>query len=537
LSTQRNLRSSLLCICSSEQVRRYLFSSNSLGIFLLVLAIGPVFVVDIPAMQDYPNHLARMYILSRDGTAAANPFYQVRWTFNTNLAIEIIVPPLAGLIGVAAATKAFYLISQLLVISGALALERVVKGRLQIAPMAVPMMLYSLPFAWGFVNFEFGLGAALWAIAMWLRTEGQRWVERASIHSIFVMILFAAHLFALGIYGFTVGVHELWRLRSGRASLRETAITLAMLAAPAVILLGITAILGSSMGGAAMETAWRFDLKPRWISTVLNGYNSSFGLADIILILLILAIALPRGYLRFTASGRWIVAGFTLLYVAMPFGLFRTTFNDARIVTAAGLILPGFVGVSFPSIGWRRIAFLTASACVLANLALVWSVWLSYRSEYAEMISSFDLIAKGSTVLIADSNPADKLGGDWVDYPFYHAPTLAAAYADALVPALFTYPGDRPVRLRPAYRHLAQLGGLDPQITSLAAIADGTLAEPLAYLKHWPDNYGYVYVVGPRVPNPLPLLLLEFGSGSRFVLYRINKAVPPNRDSAGANSP
>ena len=41
---------------------------------LLCIALGPVLLVPIPAMVDYPNHLARMYILSSSGTLDANPF-------------------------------------------------------------------------------------------------------------------------------------------------------------------------------------------------------------------------------------------------------------------------------------------------------------------------------------------------------------------------------------------------------------------------------------------------------------------------------
>ena len=66
-------------------------------LLLLVLSLGPVFAVDIPAIVDYPNHLARMYVLSRAGTAAASSFYQVTWGFYPNLAMDLIVPPLGAL--------------------------------------------------------------------------------------------------------------------------------------------------------------------------------------------------------------------------------------------------------------------------------------------------------------------------------------------------------------------------------------------------------------------------------------------------------
>src|SRR5438876_1137817 len=83
---------------------------------------------------------------------------------------------------VPAAAKSFFLTSQLLVITGVMALERAVKGRLEVAPLAAAIFLYSPPFAWGLVNFEFGIGVALWGIAVWLATQGRPWLPRALIH-------------------------------------------------------------------------------------------------------------------------------------------------------------------------------------------------------------------------------------------------------------------------------------------------------------------------------------------------------------------
>ena len=62
---------------------------------LTALAILPVFLVEIPAMLDYPNHLARMYLLAASGTPNENPYYVVTWKLYPNLAMDIIVPVLA----------------------------------------------------------------------------------------------------------------------------------------------------------------------------------------------------------------------------------------------------------------------------------------------------------------------------------------------------------------------------------------------------------------------------------------------------------
>jgi len=492
-------------------------------ILLLALAIGPVFAVDVPAMRDYPNHLAVMSVLSRGGTDAANPFYQVVWTFNTNLAMELVVPPLARLIGLAAAGKAFLLLTELLVIGGALAIERAVKGRLELSPLAAALFLYSLPFAWGFINFEFGLGVALCAIAAWLAMEDRAPLARACAHGVIVIVLFVAHLLALGIYGVTLGIHELWRVRSGRASVGQGLATMTTLAAPVVVIFALMLVFGHSVAGAASETEWRFDLKPRWMFEAMNGYSLVLSCTGMVLILFAAFVLGRRGYLNLLKSGAWIAAGFVILYVAAPNRLMDTAFNDVRIVTAAALILPGFLQLSFPSRAWRRNVFWTAAGLAFVNLTLVWWVWLSYRPAYAEIIASFDRLARRSIVLVADGYPPGHNGGSLDDYPFYHAPTLAVAYANALVSSLFTYPGDRPVTLRPAYGQFAQPGFLAPKLAALPDIASGANKDAPLYLQSWPSKYDYVYVLGPAVPNPMPLVLHELDAGPRFVLYQVDK--------------
>ncbi len=93
-------------------------------VFALLAAASllPVLLTPIPAMVDYPNHLARMYILSQNGTPDANPYYEVAWALYPNLAMDLLVPQMARLTGVEDATRLFLLLSQLLIVGGALSL-------------------------------------------------------------------------------------------------------------------------------------------------------------------------------------------------------------------------------------------------------------------------------------------------------------------------------------------------------------------------------------------------------------------------------
>src|SRR5262245_19107405 len=95
---------------------------------LFVAAVMPVLWPNLPpAMVDYNNHLARMFVLARDGTAQAHPYYQVTWSLVPNLAMDLIVPGIGRHIGVEIANRFFYLLSQILIVTGAMALEHAVK--------------------------------------------------------------------------------------------------------------------------------------------------------------------------------------------------------------------------------------------------------------------------------------------------------------------------------------------------------------------------------------------------------------------------
>src|SRR5882757_6422268 len=238
---------------------------------LAAASLLPVLLTPIPAMVDYPNHLARMYILSQNGMPDANPHYEVAWALYPNLAMDLLVPQMARLAGVENATRLFLLLSQLLIVGGALVLERVVKGRVQLAGFAALMVLYCLPFTWGFVNFEFGLGVALWGIAAYVMVAERAWPTRLVVNAVFATMLFAAHFFSLGIYGVTLGLYEFWSYYDRKVTYRESASRLLLLAIPVA---GLFQLMRSTAGSIGSEgTAWFFEFKPLWLFRIMNGYN------------------------------------------------------------------------------------------------------------------------------------------------------------------------------------------------------------------------------------------------------------------------
>src|SRR3974377_904778 len=178
---------------------------------ITALAILPTFLVDLPAMNDYPGHLARMYVLTSIGTPDQNPYYYFYLPFiYPNLAMDIIVPLFSRALGVAYAPTAFLILSQILVVSGAVALEIVIKRRHEFAGFAAVASLYTLPFAWGFLYFEFGIGLTLVGLATCFALENKELITRLAVHAAFCAGLFVCHLMAFGLYGATLVLCELW---------------------------------------------------------------------------------------------------------------------------------------------------------------------------------------------------------------------------------------------------------------------------------------------------------------------------------------
>ncbi len=491
---------------------------------LLAVSLSPLLFVAIPAMVDYPNHLARMYILASVGTPAANPFYQTAWALYPNLAMDLVIPQMARVTGVENATRLFLLLSEILLVSGTMAIEWAVKGRVQLSAAAALIFLYALPFTWGFLNFEFGLGVALWGVAIGILVFERSWSSRLAVNTIFVAVLFASHFFTLGVYGLTLGILEIWRAWEKKAPYGETARRLAVLAIPAVILVAAMKLTGGAVGGG--ENDWHFQFKALWPYIIMNGYSTVVSAVTTVLLIGFLYVAGKRGLLKIQPAGLCLAAGFFALYLAIPSQLLGTAFVDLRMIVAAALIVPAFCSLSLPNGRWKLAALACVIAVTLPNLAVVYKTWLSYRADYADMIRSFDKLKKGSRVLVGGSRVGDDPPlDDLTTYPISHGPTLAVHYADAFVTDLFTSAGKQPIRPRPAFERLDDGAAGPVPLFILTAIAAGKTSDALpVYLRSWPRDFEYLYLLGPHVDNPLPNLLEELDVSRRFVLYKIRRA-------------
>lgn len=502
------------------------FQRAAAFIVLLVAAIIPTLLVKIPAMEDYLDHLGRMYILATAGTSEANPHYHVSWAIYPDIAMDIVVPLLGRYLDIETAAWIFFFASQLLIVTGAIALELVVKGRHELAGFASLLTLYSLPFSLGLLNFEFGTGIALWGVASWIalsRHDSRRF--RFIAHIGFSIVLFLSHFYALGIYGLTLGLLELRRLLSSRSTLSQSSFAFLELASPVIVMLWLMKESGGAVG--ENDYQWWFSWKPLWFGVFLNGYSTTLAAGSVAVLIVLLSYSVLTRSLSISAEGKWIGAGFLLIFLMLPFKFFGSRMADVRMITAALLILPAFITVSFRAKPLAYLIHLVVFAVIITNTSYVTYIWLSYRSDYEAMKSSFTRLHEGSFVLVGNARsetPSTLL----TDAPFFRAPTLAVYHAKAFVSTLYTVRGTHAVTARSDLHRLEVNNVTEnytpPSLATLKAISEGRHV-PAAprYVEAWTRDFDYLYLLGPHVPNALPEFLDELVAERRFTLYHIHK--------------
>jgi hypothetical protein len=458
--------------------------------------------------------------------------------------MDLLVPLLAQFTSVAAATKGFLVLSQLLIVSGSVALEIVVQKRHQLSGFVALSSLYAVPFSLGLLNSEFGIGLALWGIAFWIMLERSAYLRRTIVHSVFVCVLYITHLIALGIYGAVIGFYMLpriWRCISNRGlNAREVGANLAILAGPAIVVFGYVLFSGAKVGSTG--TKWIVSSKLLALMSLLNGYSTILSAISFVVVVLLVYSLYKNSAISFTEEGKWVASGLVLLFFVMPFQIAGSAYDDTRVAITSLLILPAFIKMPSKS---KLISFLPATAfgvIAVLNFWQVTSVWASFRPALDNLKSSFSLLHRGAFVLVARSDAPlespDDLNGPLLRY----APVLAVHYSAAFVPSLFSMPGMYAVQVSSPQKHLeiTKPSFYDPAPFQIlrAAMVDDNVQDLPSFLRCWPLDYDYLYLIGPSEENPMPSLLLPLMRDPRFALFQVKKSstsAPMKGRSCGAS--
>jgi hypothetical protein len=172
----------------------------------------PLAVVDVPPLLDYPNHLARAYVLAwGQQDAFLSHMYAPHWAIIPNLAVDLILPPLLWIMPVHVAGRVLLAVALLLPVIGTVLYSNVVFGRRSYWSVAVCLVAYNGLFLLGFMNFQIGIGLALVCAAAWLRWRETHPGFTVAIGATCAVLLFFCHLMGLLFYLILLASYEVER--------------------------------------------------------------------------------------------------------------------------------------------------------------------------------------------------------------------------------------------------------------------------------------------------------------------------------------
>jgi len=500
--------------------------ATAIAIFfvLLMAAVSlPIATHPLPPLSDYINHLARTHVIEAIGTDTnLSRFYTVEWQIIPNLMIDLIVPVLHRFMSVYLAGQIFTILAFVLIASGMLAFGRALNGRWSPVPLVAVPLLYNGVLLVGVMNYIFGIGLALWALAWWLLLRERAWPWRFAVSTLFAIALFVCHLFAAGVYGLgllALEFHRLWLRRHEPWAPRVAEFAAAGIPfVPLVVLL-----VGSPTWDAPGSPAfWEFGGKLQGLVAVFNVYYQPVAAGLLAAATAGTIYAWRRGVLTFNPAGWAILVIGCIAYLALPRALFGAHLADQRLPIAIAFMLVSCFDVDMRDRTIRYGFMILVAALLAVRVVEVQRVWNHLDRGTNEFFQSVEKIKRGARVLVVYGDRA--AGREISDFNLVHAASMAVIERSALVSTEFTVKGKQILQARKEFQKYVETEDWSPpSLPYVLQVAEGDKADVSYFWNDWPQHYDYVYVLfttpGTRNPDRNHLGLVY--EGNAFQLYRV----------------
>lgn len=439
-----------------------LWWSVLLGLCLVLLA--PLTLVEVPPLLDYPNHLARLFVLAAGDTdPVLGRFYAPRWGLIPNLALDVTVPPLLRLWPVHVVGRCVAGVILLLPVLGAAAYHRALSGRLSYWPLGAVLFVYNAALLRGFLNFIIAVGIALPLAAAWVAWREKRPLIAIPLAVLGATALFFCHLIGLLFFAILIGAHELAALRTDprwpRQAFRRALVLLMVFVLPAALY--TMSPLGHLPGGTDFRSAMS---KARTAVTPVVNYLWPLDLATAALCLGTAVLCVARRWCVIPFQAGVALAVLTGLFLALPHA-FKQTFDlDTRFIIMAAAMAPAaLVPVALP----RRAAWIIGVGfCLLFSIRMgvLMDTWIAWRAELAGLRAVIASVQPGDVVMtvrlprgpepsIWEYGPHPRrLSDDTVTDA--HFPALLVIEHRAWWPFLFDNPSQQPIQTHEPFRTL-----------------------------------------------------------------------------------
>lgn len=545
--------------------------STAIGLAALaasvIILLIPVVIAPIPPIADYPNHLARMWLLSSDASlASVSQFYRLQFDTFTNVGIDLLALTVGKVAGYQIAGRLSVAAAVVLPSLGGALFWRSVHGRYHWWMLSFGLLAWGQSLLDAFLNFQIGIGLALIFAALEPSVGTRKPAMQILLRALMSLALLLMHPFALLFHAFLLGALSIGPAISGRSRQYWTGIARRL--APVFLSTGLVVLVFvltvPSLPGAQEHSGLntlhaefskgfqQFGEEPVGklldLLFAMRAYSNRVDLPTALAFFAPVGLAALMLRLRLHAGLTLLSAGLLAAYFLCPDYLLGAYWVDTRFAVMFPFALAAAVVPDLPR-GAARIAASVLVVAFIGRTALIGSAWWQRQSDVASVARALQAVPAGASILPVEQRPADRSIAPPGRYTvvgensFRHLATLAIPWRQAFVPTLFAARGKQPVAVQAPWDDIAEPNGgqladvhaLDP------AVPFGAGLDFARYATVWRTRFDYVLVVnadmpdrfGPFTPPPALTLVRDAGFAK---LYRITPAATPTRPARGGQN-
>jgi hypothetical protein len=402
-------------------------------IILATALLAPIWIVTFPPLLDYPNHLARSFVLAHlnDPAFTFSRFYRADWGAYPYLGMDAALLVLGRLFPMETAGRLFLSLCALALPAAAwFFLRQVNPGEDGTAAWAL-LVACNVFFLEGFLNFDLSLAVGFLALGLWLR-----WLRKPGIVPWMATLaafttLYFTHLLGFGIAGLVAMAY----LAFDRGRVRD------WIWSGALALPGMGFYLHSSRVGLSVQEIifHGFWEKLGSLGMILHGYSPMLDLISLAALGVWFLAAWWRNP-EFRWNYRWVgVAAFLfILFWAIPWMWGEGSDLDIRVLPVLFVLILATARVG------KRAKWLAAIPLLLfaARTINLTQHFAAAEPQLAGLAGSFEAIPRGALVL-----PIVEGDQDPIERPFTHFWAYGVIRRGWFSPYLMDAPGETPLRI------------------------------------------------------------------------------------------
>jgi hypothetical protein len=494
-------------------------------VVLLFATLGvPLFAVQVPPLTDYPNHLARCYVLAfGEGDPVLSRIFSAHWQIIPNIAVDLILPALMHVFSPFTAGRIVLVFCLFAPVSGAIALSLAYFGRRSFWQLTPAFAAFNVLFLMGFMNFVIAMGMAMWGAAAWIHYREPRPWPTIAGGAVVALALFFFHMMGFFFYALLVGCYELVaildrgvRERSGLVN----GVTRASLAA-IPFLAPAWLYLFSPLGKVSSAPGWAGYARKAWSLLVpFLDYSVAFNLLVIAPIIGFLAYCVFTGRATTSRPGLLTAAILVVAYVVLPTAVKGAWWVDTRMIAMLGfLIFAVFLPRGLTARQQTTFAFVFG-ILLLAKIAFITGVWIHSQRDISDVRLVIAGVEPGRRVLDVDvpknDNPA------WFEAmpigrriphlnpTYWHLASFVLLDRRAFWPSIFAIETQQPIRVRPPYLYALGIGAAPPNYQLLGSLKmSANEAARFPFLLDWDQKFDYVLLLNAEGAGNLEQILPE----------------------------